>query len=130
MRLSPGIYEPELAAEAILRAAVSNERAIFVGGAGKAISLGERASPDLMDFQMNRSAFKKQKTDRPRSADAPNNLYSHVEDDGGPRGDFIGRSKDHSYYQQVSRSRAKQLMGVAAAGIGIIVILTSRKPKT
>ena len=31
----PPIYEPELAAEAIMRAAVSSERAIFVGGGGQ-----------------------------------------------------------------------------------------------
>lgn len=122
----PPIYEPELAAEAILRAAVSNYRVLFVGGSGRAISLGERMSPDLMDFQMRHSAFKKQKTDWPKSVDAPHNLYEHVEDDGGPRGDFTARSKDHSYYQQASRSRTAPLLGLAAAGLGVAAYLAAR----
>lgn len=122
----PPIYEPELAAEAILRAAVSNERAIFVGGAGKAISLGERLSPDLMDAQLRHSAFRKQKTDWPKSVDAPNNLFSAVDEDGGPRGDFTSKSKDHSYYQELTRNRATPLLALAAAGLGAAALLASR----
>jgi NAD(P)-dependent dehydrogenase (short-subunit alcohol dehydrogenase family) len=110
----PPIYEPELAAEGILRAAEGNERDVFIGGGGKGLSMGERISPKLMDVQMRRSGFKKQKTQWPEKVDAPNNLYSHVEDDGGPKGDFTQKAKKRSYYQQMARHSVASPLGAAA----------------
>ena len=123
----PPIYAPELAASGILRAAEGNERVIYIGGMGRALSLAQRLSPKLMDLQMRRSGFKKQKTNWPKSADAPNNLFSHVEEDGGPRGDFTHKSKGHSYYQQLSAHPvAAILAGVAAAGVAAAFLARRR----
>ncbi|HEX6588570.1 MAG TPA: SDR family oxidoreductase, partial [Longimicrobiales bacterium] len=47
----PPIYEPELAASVILRAAERPMRDAFVGGAGKLLSVSERVSPKLVDLQ-------------------------------------------------------------------------------
>jgi short-subunit dehydrogenase len=121
----PPIYEPELAAEGILRAAERNERDVFIGGAGKAMSIGERISPKLMDLQMLRSGFKKQRTQWPRSADAPNNLFSHVEDDGGPKGDFTQRAKRRSLYQEVAAHPVASPLG-AAAILGAAALITGK----
>lgn len=117
----PPIYEPELAAEAILRAAEGNERNVFVGGAGKALEIAERISPKLVDVQMRRSGFKKQKTNWPEDADSPNNLYSAVESDGGVRGDFTNRSKKRSLYQELAAHPvAASLAGAAALGVAAV----------
>src|SRR5690606_9481784 len=43
----PPVYDPKLGADAILRAAEGNERDLFVGGAGKVLSVAERLSPRL-----------------------------------------------------------------------------------
>ena len=123
----PPIYEPELAAEAILRAAEGNERVIFVGGMGKALSLTERLSPKLMDLQMRMSGFKKQKTKWPKSVDAPNNLFTHVEEDGGPRGDFTHRSKSRSYYQTLAAHPALALLGGIGAIAAAAALLRQRR---
>ena len=118
------IYEPELAAEGILRAAEGNERDVFIGGAGKAIELAERLSPKLLDLQQLKMGFSGQKTSWPKSADAPNNLYSHVEDDGGVRGDFSNKAKKRSYYQEMaahpvtSPLAAAVVLGLAALATG------------
>jgi short-subunit dehydrogenase len=119
----PPIYEPELAAEGILRAAEGNERDVFIGGGGKGLSVGERISPKLMDLQMMRSGFKKQKTQWPKSTDAPNNLFSHVEDDGGPKGDFTQKSKRSSMYQEMAAHPIASPLGAAAVlGLGAVVL--------
>lgn len=123
----PPIYEPELAAEGILRAAEGNERDVYIGGAGKALSVGERISPKLMDLQMMRSGFKQQKTQWPQSADAPNNLFAHVEDDGGVRGDFPQKTKKRSVYQEVVAHSAAG--PAAAAAILVLAALSTRKAK-
>jgi NAD(P)-dependent dehydrogenase (short-subunit alcohol dehydrogenase family) len=121
----PPIYEPELAAEAILRAAEGDERDVFIGGAGKAMSVGERISPKLLDMQQLRSGFKQQKTQWPKSSDVPSNLYSHVEDDGGARGDFSPQAKARSLYQEIAAHPVASPLG-AAAVLGIAALITGK----
>ncbi|CAN5651132.1 SDR family oxidoreductase [soil metagenome] len=117
----PPIYAPELGAEAILRAAAGNERNVFVGGAGKAMSIAERLSPKLLDVQQLRQGFEAQKTDWPKPADAPNNLYGPVETDGGMRGDFSAKEKSRSLYQEVAaHSIVAPLAAAAALTIGAL----------
>ncbi|HEV2148939.1 MAG TPA: SDR family oxidoreductase [Longimicrobiaceae bacterium] len=122
----PPIYEPELAAEGILRAAQGNERDLFIGGAGKAMSMGERISPKLLDLQQLRQGFKKQKTQWPKSDDAPNNLFSHVEDDGGTRGDFTPQARTRSLYQEVAAHPVASPLG-AAAVLGVAALLMGKR---
>jgi NAD(P)-dependent dehydrogenase (short-subunit alcohol dehydrogenase family) len=117
----PPVYDPELAVEAILRAAGSNERDVFVGGAGKFLSVAERVSPKLVDIQQLRQGFAAQQTTWPKAADAPNNLYAPVTDDGGVSGDFLDDVKRRSPYQRMdahvvrSSLAAAALLGVGAA---------------
>ncbi len=119
----PPIYEPELAVEAILRAAEGNERDVFVGGAGKALSVAERISPKLVDLQQLYQGFQGQKTDWPKSADAPSNLYGPVEDDGGARGDFSHRAHKRSLYQEIAaHPTASSLAAAAALGLGVLAL--------
>ncbi|MHB1225539.1 MAG: SDR family oxidoreductase [Gemmatimonadaceae bacterium] len=119
----PPVYEPELAAAAILRAAEGDERDVYVGGAGKLLALAERVSPRLADAQQRRMSFDSQRTDWPRSADAPSNLYQHVAHDGGMRGDFGGGAADRSYYQAVAARPVVASMSAAVAlGLGAVAL--------
>lgn len=111
----PPIYPPELAAEVILHAAAGNERDAFVGGAGKFLSVAEKISPRLVDLHQTRKGFEAQKTDWPKSATAPNNLYEPVEHDGGVHGDFLDRTESVSYYHSI----ATHTSGVAMLGAGV-----------
>lgn len=126
----PPVYEPELAAAAILRAAEGDERDIYVGGAGKLLSLAERLNPRLADAQQRRMGFDSQKTHWPRSADAPNNLYQPVAHDGGVRGDFGGRAARRSYYQAVAaRPVVAAVSAAVALGLGAMAVerMTDRR---
>lgn len=120
----PPIYEPELAAEGILRAVEGDERDVYIGGAGKLLSVAERISPKLLDLQQTRQGFEQQKTDWPKDADAPHNLNAHVESDGGVRGDFTSRAKRRSAYQEIAgypvaaSLATAAVLGVAAALVG------------
>lgn len=119
----PPVYAPELAAEAILRAAAGNERDVFVGGAGKVLALGERLSPKLMDLQLRRIGFTKQRTDESKPADAPNNLYDALDDDGGTHGAFREKERSFSPYQQLTARSALSALGTAAAlGLGAALV--------
>lgn len=119
----PPIYDPQLGAEGILRAAEGNERNVFIGGAGKAMSVAERISPKLLDLQQLKQGFAGQKTDWPKPADAPNNLYTPVETDGGMRGDFVRQAKHHSMYQAIAGHSALAPLATAAAlGVGALAL--------
>jgi short-subunit dehydrogenase len=114
----PPVYDPSLAAEAILRAAEGDERDVFVGGAGKLLSTAERISPKLVDVHQRYKGFDAQKTDWPESADAPNNLYGPVDYDGGIRGDFIQGAHMMSVYQSADRHVVLGSL-VAAGALGL-----------
>lgn len=118
----PPVYAPDIAADAILRAAEGNERDVYVGGAGKVLSLAERVSPKLLDLQLRRSGFRTQRTNWPKPADGPNNLYAPVEFDGGIHGDFVTGEKQRSRYDQLeAHSTAASFTGAAALAIGAVV---------
>jgi NAD(P)-dependent dehydrogenase (short-subunit alcohol dehydrogenase family) len=116
------IYQPELGVEALLRAATTRERELFVGGGGKVLSTAERISPKLVDIWEQRQGFEGQMTDWPKSQNAPHNLYHHVEHDGGVRGDFVAEEKHRSAYQALERNvRAAALTAAAALAASALV---------
>lgn len=121
----PPIYEPELCAEGILRAAEGHERDVYIGGAGKALSLAERISPRLLDYQQLRQGFQQQKTDWPKGAGAPDNLYRPVQDDGGARGDFTSRARSRSLYQSAASHPLGGLLGAVLA-LTTLAVATGR----
>jgi NAD(P)-dependent dehydrogenase (short-subunit alcohol dehydrogenase family) len=109
------IYEPELGVEALLRAATTKEREVFVGGGGKVLSTAERISPRLVDIWERREGFDGQMTAWPKSENAPHNLYAAVEYDGGVRGDFVAEEKHRSAYQSLERHVRIASLTTAAA---------------
>jgi NAD(P)-dependent dehydrogenase (short-subunit alcohol dehydrogenase family) len=121
----PPIYDPVLAADALLRAAEGDERDIYVGGAGKLFSVAERINPRVLDAQQLRSGFAAQKTSWPKTLDAPNNLYAPVEHDGGVRGDFLIEATDHSAFQSVdTHARRAWLAAAGLVGAALALWLT------
>lgn len=111
------VYDPQLAADVILRAVTHNVREAFVGGAGKLLSVGERISPRLNDLALRMYMFRAHRTDWPKSADAPNNLYAPLQHDGGVRGIFLDDAHHRSAYQSVQpRLRLAMMIASIAAG--------------
>ncbi len=116
----PPVYAPELVADAILHAAQHDAREIYVGTAGKLLSWTEKLSPRLNDVQQRRAGFRMQETDEPRSADAPNNLYAPLAEDGGERGRLGDRAHRRSLYPWASEHPVLFRTALAAATGGLI----------
>lgn len=85
----PPVYPPELVAEAVLYCAEHPTRDFVVGGAAQMMVNGERLSPRLMDATMLRTGFTMQRTDEPKSEEAPDNLYAPVAGYDRVEGDFV-----------------------------------------
>lgn len=84
----PPVYEPGLVADAIVLAAESPRRDIFVGGAAKMFDVMERVSPSLTDWYhlQGDNIFKTQMGDRPDGG--PGNLMQPPEEPGAVAGEY------------------------------------------
>ncbi len=112
----PPVYPVELAAAAVLHAAVSNERVLFVGGGGAALSLAERIGPELVDLAALLLGFGLQRTEEPKPADAPTSLFEPLPYDGGERAGW--REAPLSPYQPFAQhGTATSLAGSALLGL-------------
>lgn len=95
----PPIYQPEVAATAILWAAEHGPREINVGASTIATRLGNRLVPGLLDRYLGRNGIESQQTDQPVDhAQWRDNLFDPVDDDTdhGAHGIFDDRAKDSS----------------------------------
>ncbi|WP_033254749.1 SDR family oxidoreductase [Kitasatospora phosalacinea] len=95
----PPIYQPEVAARAVVHAADHPERREYwVGGSTVATLVANAVVPGLLDRYLARTGLDSQQTDQPRDGDDPANLWEPVDDreDRGARGRFSGSSSDRS----------------------------------
>lgn len=74
--LPPPVYDPEMAADAILYAAEHPRRDMFVGGAAKAMSAAAYHTPRTFDRVMRRVLGRAQRTDHPAGPREDNALYN------------------------------------------------------
>lgn len=93
----PPIYQPSLVADAILDVAEHPKRDVVVGDAGKMILLAQRISPSLVDAYMVRTAFEGQRTNEPKSQDAPDNLFEPIQGYNKTEGDFSEQARSWSF---------------------------------
>jgi NAD(P)-dependent dehydrogenase (short-subunit alcohol dehydrogenase family) len=122
----PPIYQPEVAAEAILQAADEAPRELWVGRSTVQTVLGNIAAPGLLDRLFARSGYSMQQTDEPDRADRPNNLWEPVPGDHGAHGRFDDRAGDSGAVVDPSFLR-EAVAGLAATlAVGAAVALGSR----
>ena len=80
----PPIYQPELAAAAVLHAADHpRRREYWVGGSTAATLAANALAPGLLDRYLARTGFSAQQTDAPRDRSQPGNLWEPAD---GPTG--------------------------------------------
>ncbi len=76
---APPIFQPEVAARAVLRAIDTDAREILVGSPVLQLMAGNMLFPDLVEWQLKRQGVEMQRTDRPEG-DRPDNVDGPVED--------------------------------------------------
>lgn len=113
----PPIFQPEVAARAIVWASAHERREVYVGGSTLQAILGQKVIPGLLDRYLARVGYEKQQTDGPEAPDRPDNLRSPVDQgrDFGAHGRFDARATDRSPALWLSEHRRL----VAAAGLGV-----------
>jgi NAD(P)-dependent dehydrogenase (short-subunit alcohol dehydrogenase family) len=126
----PPIYQPEVAAQAIVYAADHpGRREYWVGASTAGTLLANAVAPGILDRYLARTGFQSQQTDQPHDPNDPGNLW-HPEDaedghDFGAHGEFDAKSKDSSV--QVWASQHHGLLAAAGAAALTLAAVGLRK---
>lgn len=107
------IFQPEVAADAILFAAQSGRREIFVGWPTVQSIIGNKISPGFADWYLAKTGYKGQQTDEPESPDRKSNLWEPVPGDHGAHGNFDQEAHSFSPELWVSKHKDTLLAGIA-----------------
>jgi NAD(P)-dependent dehydrogenase (short-subunit alcohol dehydrogenase family) len=119
----PPIYQPELAAKAVLYAADHpKRREYWVGGSTMGTLVANAVAPGLLDRYLARTGFSSQQTAQPRTADQSANLWKPADGeegrDFGAHGIFEDKSTDTSLQVWASQHHGA-VLGTLAAAVGI-----------
>jgi len=115
----PPIFQPEVAADAIVYAATHRRREIYVGGPTVEAIVGNKMAPGLLDRFLAKHGYKSQQTDRPRDAMRPDNLFRPVAGDFGAHGNFDDRASGFSLQFWLDKHRKIWLGALAGAGVAL-----------
>ncbi|MFF0659010.1 SDR family oxidoreductase [Micromonospora tulbaghiae] len=121
----PPIYEPEVAARAIVAAAERpRRREYWVGTSTVLTILGNRVAPGLLDRYLARTGYESQQTGRRADHDRPNNLWHPLDGSGGhdygARGHFSSQAHSRSPQAWLSRHRMEVAAGVLGTAAGVL----------
>lgn len=128
----PPIFQPEVAARAVVYAAERPRRREYWVGASTAATLAANAiAPGLLDRYLAATGFSSQQTDQPRDPQQPTNLWHPADDtdghDFGAHGIFDAHA--HTRSGQLWASQHHGILG-AAAGLlaaGTATVLAARR---
>jgi NAD(P)-dependent dehydrogenase (short-subunit alcohol dehydrogenase family) len=113
----PPIYQPEVAAEAIVWISAHRRRQLYVGAPTLKTVIGNRVAPWFVDHYLARTGYEAQQTDEPVNANRPDNLFEPVPGDHGTHGRFGEGARSGSAVTWLSRHR-RLLAGLSAVGGG------------
>ena len=119
----PPIFQPEVAAAAIVWAANHDRREVQVGLPTTLAILGNRIAPNLLDRYLARTAYAGQQTDEPVAEDRPHNLWDPVDAtaDYGAHGSFDDVAGARSWQWEFTTHRGKLALAAGAALVGLSV---------
>jgi NAD(P)-dependent dehydrogenase (short-subunit alcohol dehydrogenase family) len=128
----PPIYQPEVAARAVLYAADHpSRREYWVGGSTAATLLANAVAPGILDRYLARTGYRGQQTDRPRDPDQPVDLWQPADGrdgrDEGAHGDFDSRAKSRSAQLWASQHHGAVAVAAGALLAGAGWALTRRR---
>lgn len=116
--LPPPVYAPEVVAETILYCAEHQEREVFAGGGGKALSASEKYAPRLTDKVMEWTMFDMQKSGKPSRRGEHKGLYE-ASGKLKERGGYEGHVAESSLYTKASLHPLVTTALVVGAGLAI-----------
>lgn len=119
----PPVYQPEVAAEAILWAAHHRRREVWVGGSTAAVLVANKLAAGLGDRYLARTGYDSQQTDEP-THHRDDNLWEPIPGDHGAHGRFDAVARQSSSQLRINLQRRQ--LAITAAGLGLLIALRRR----
>ena len=114
----PPIYQPEVAADAIVWAVQHRRRQWYVGAPTPIVVWGNKFFPGLGDWYLGRTGYDSQQRDVPEDPQRPHNLHDPVAGDFAAHGDFDDKAHSSSWQLWLSQRRGwMALSGGVLAGL-------------
>jgi short-subunit dehydrogenase len=121
----PPIFQPEVAADAILWAADHERRELLVGYPTTVAVVGNKLAPSFADRYLAWTGFSSQQTDEPEDPARPHNLWTAVDatQDFGAHGRFDREARDSSWQLWLTKHRSAVAAALALAATATIARL-------
>ncbi|TFW32511.1 SDR family oxidoreductase [Massilia horti] len=110
------VYQPEVAARAIVWAATHARRELYVGMPSALTIVANKLAPGLLDRLLAHHAYEQQFTAQPIGPDRPDNLFHPVSSPYRARGSFDARACSRSLQLWASLHRRPVGLALALAG--------------
>lgn len=126
----PPIYQPEVAARAVVHAAGHpRRREYWVGGSTVGTLLANAVAPGVLDRYLARTGYRSQQTGAQKPPDQPENLWSPAdrERDFGAHGRFDGKATPRS--AQLWASRHHGVVAAAGGALAAAVLAVWRRAR-
>jgi NAD(P)-dependent dehydrogenase (short-subunit alcohol dehydrogenase family) len=117
------VFQPEVAARAIVWAAHHNRRELYVGAPTVEAVVGDKIAPGLLDRYLAATVYEGHQRPEPEDPGRPDNLWSPIPGDHGAHGAFDDRARRHSPQLWLTTHRG----WVAAAAVGVVAAVTLGK---
>lgn len=122
----PPIYQPEIAAEAIIWAADHDRRELEVGLPTVVAVEGNKLFAGVMDHYLARNGYASQQTDEPVEPGRPDNLWEPLPGDRGAHGDFGSQATTFSPHLWLNTHRAAMAVGGGLAAVACAALIRGR----
>lgn len=121
------VYQPEVAAHAIVYAAAHNRREIYVGYPTFKAIMGNKVAAWYADYVLANTGYDGQQTEEPVSANRKNNVWEPVNEDRGAYGSFgnIAAKRSLTLWASLNRNVIRAAAGIAV--LGIFAVLQAKK---
>jgi NAD(P)-dependent dehydrogenase (short-subunit alcohol dehydrogenase family) len=124
----PPIFQPELAARAIVWAARHRRREVYVGWPAVKAVVGNKIAPGVLDRVLANGGYASQLTDEAQPEDACDNLYHACDTNPGAHGRFDAQARAHSLQWTFTQRRTAILAGAFTILAGLAFAASAQRP--
>jgi NAD(P)-dependent dehydrogenase (short-subunit alcohol dehydrogenase family) len=125
------VYQPEVAARAILFASRTRRKEVVVGAPAFQAIVGDKLLSSWLDGHLADTAVEGQGESTPMPPDRPDNLFAPVPGDHGAHGRFDDKARSHSPLLWATMHRLVTggglLLGLGAIGLGLALTIGQRR---
>jgi hypothetical protein len=123
----PPIFQPEVAARAIVWAASNPRRELMVGWPTVKAIVGNAVAPGAADRYLGDTGYEAQQRDEAVRPGRPDNLFESVDADRGAHGPFDEDSHERSVQATLSRHRRSLGLGALAGAVALGTLRIARR---